>query len=89
MKKLHLSFGITTLAVIIVGLIHGGIAWIVAEATWDPLANSFPTWVAFVLPLLYYSVGVLVILLVWLTTWLVIRGIRKKGLQKVNQSNII
>ena len=89
MKRFHLAFGITTLAVIIIGLIHGGIAWIVAEATWDHLANSFPTWAVFVLPLLYYSVGVLVILLAWLTTWLIIRGIRKKGLQKGNQSDII
>ena len=89
MKRLHLALGITTLAVIIVGLIHGGIAWIVAEATWDPLANSFPTWAAFVLPLLYYSVGVLVVLLAWLTIWLIIRGIRKKELQKGNQSDII
>ena len=89
MKKLHLAFGITTLAVIIVGLIHGGIAWIVAEVTWESWATGFPTWGAFVLPLLYYSVGVLVILLAWLTIWLIIRGIRKKGLQKGNQSDII
>ena len=84
MKKFHLAFGITTLAVIIVGLIHGGIAWIVAEATWDPWTTSLPTWAAFVLPLVYYSIGVLVILLAWLTTWLIVRGIRKKGLQKGN-----
>ena len=90
MKRLHLVFSATTLAVIIVGLIHGGVAWIVAKATWDPWANSFPTWVAFVLPLVYYSVGVFVILFAWLTTWLILRGIRrKKGLQKGNQSDII
>ena len=89
MKRLHLALGVTALAVIIVGLIHGGIAWIVAEATWDPWATSFPTWGAFVLPLLFYSVGVVVILLAWLITWLIVRGIRKRGLQKDNQSDII
>ena len=53
MKRLHLAFGVTALAVIIVGLLHGGVAWIIAEATWDPWETSFPTWGAFVLPLLY------------------------------------
>ena len=89
MKKLHLVFGITALAVIIVGLIHGGVAWIVAVATWEPWATSFPSWVAFVLPLLYYSVGVVVILLSWFITWLIVRCVRKKGLQKDDQSDII
>lgn len=89
MKKLHLAFGITALAVIIVGLIHGGVAWIVAEATWDPWTNSFPSWAAFVLPLLYYSVGVVAILLSWLITWLIVRCVRKNRLQKDNQGDII
>jgi len=80
MKKLHFAFGVTALVVIIAGLIHGGIAWIVAEVTWKE--TSFPTWAAFVLPLPFYSIGVLVILLAWLTTWLIVRGIRKKRLQK-------
>ena len=70
-------------------MIHGGVSWIVAEATWDPWTTSLPTWAAFVLPLVYYSIGVLVILLAWLTTWLMVRGIRKKELQKDNHSDII
>ena len=47
MKRLYLGFGITALTVIVVGLIHGGIAWIVAEATWNPSGTSLPTWAAF------------------------------------------
>lgn len=89
MKKLHLAFGITALAVLVIGLLHGAVAWIVAEATWEPLATSFPTWGAFVLPLLFYSLGVFAILTVWLITWLIVRSVRKRRLQKGNQSDII
>ena len=81
MKKIHLIFGLTAVAVIVIGTIHGGIAWIVAEVTWDPLATSFPTWGAFVLPLLFYSVGAGAVLLAWLIAWLVIFS-RKKGIAK-------
>ena len=88
MKRLHFAFGITALAVIGAGLIHGGIAWIVAEATWDPWATSLPAWAAFVLPLLYYSVGVLIILLAWLIAWLIVRSIQKR-LQKGSKSGTI
>lgn len=77
MKRLHLGFGITALAVIVIGLIHGGIAWIVAEATWNPSGTSLPTWSAFVLPLLFYSVAVTVVLIAWLITWLIVRSSKK------------
>lgn len=89
MKKLHLAFGLAALTVLFVGLIHGGIAWIVAETTWDPMMTSLPTWAAFVLPILFYSLGVLVILLAWLITWLIVRGVSNKRLQKDNQSDIL
>ncbi len=89
MKKLHLGFGIAALAVLVVGLMHGGIAWIVAEATWDPMATSAPTWVAFVLPIVCYSMGIFVILLAWLTAWLIAREIARKRLQKGKRCDII
>ncbi len=77
MKRLHLGFGITALLVIVVGLIHGGIAWIVAEATWNPSETGLPTWSAFVLPLLFYSVAVTIVLIAWLITWLIVRSSKK------------
>lgn len=77
MKRLHLGFGITALSVIVVGLIHGGIAWIVAEATWNPSGTSLPTWAAFVLPVLFYSVAVTIVLIAWLITWLIVRSSKK------------
>ncbi len=89
MKKLHLAFGIAALAGIIVGLIHGGVAWIVAEATWEPATTSFPTWAAFVLPILFYSVGVLAILLAWFVAWRVARRVASKRLQKRDQRDIL
>ncbi len=73
MKKLHLAFGIAALGVIVAGLIHGGIAWIVAEATWDPVVTSFPTWGAFVLPLLFYGLGASAVLVAWLAVWSAVR----------------
>lgn len=76
MKRLHLGFGITALSVIVVGLIHGGIAWIVAEATWNPSGTSLPTWAAFVLPVLFYSVAVTIVI-AWLITWLIVRSSKK------------
>ena len=77
MKRRKLGFGITALAVIVVGLIHGGIAWIVANATWNPLETSLPTWAAFVYPVLFYSVVVSVVLIAWLITWLIVRSSKK------------
>lgn len=87
MKKLHLAFGITALAILTVGLVHSGIAFIVAEVTWDPLATSFPTWAAFVLPLLFYMIASVIILLAWLITWLIVSNIRKKDCP--NRSDVI
>lgn len=89
MKRLHLAFGLTALVVILVGLIHGGVAWLVAEITWEPLETSFPTWAAFVLPILFYGVGALVILLAWLIAWLVVRGVRAKGLKNSDRRDIL
>lgn len=89
MKKLHLAFGIVALGVLLAGVIHGGVAWIVAEITWDPFANSFPTWAAFVLPILCYSLGASAVLLTWLLTWLTVRWASNKGLQKDNRSDIL
>ncbi len=88
MKKIHLIFGLTALAILVIGILHGGIAWIVAEVTWDPMATSFPTWSAFVLPLLFYSVGAGAVLFAWLIAWLVIFS-RKRGLQKGIRNDII
>lgn len=82
MKKFHLAFGLTALAAAVIGLVHGGVAWAIAESSWSPTATSFPTWVAFMLPLLFYGLIVLAILLVWLLTWLIVCGIRKKHLAK-------
>lgn len=73
MKKFHLVFGIITLAVIVAGLIHGSIAWIVAEAAWDAAATSFPTWSAFALTFLWYSFGTVAVLIVWGIAWLILR----------------
>ena len=78
MKRLYLGFGITALMVIVVGLIHGGIAWIVAEATWSSSGTSLPTWAAFVLPVLFYSVVVSVVLIAWLITWLIVCSSKKR-----------
>lgn len=73
MKKLHLGFGIAAAAVCAAGLVHGLIAWLVAEATWDPLTGSFPTWAAFVLPLPFYAAAVAAVLAAWLFVWLFLR----------------
>ena len=89
MKKFHLAFGIITLAVIAAGILHGGVAWIVAAATWDPFATSFPAWVAFVLPLFCYSLAALIVLLAWLLSWIILRGIWKNRLQKADKDDII
>lgn len=87
MKKLHLAFGISALALIVVGLLHGGIAWIIAEQTWDPFATSFPTWAAMVIPLLFYALGDLVVLLAWFITWIIVGRIRKKNCKEI--SNVL
>lgn len=88
MKKLHLTFGLIALAAIVAGLIHGGIAWIIAEVTWDPMMTSFPTWGAFVLPFLFYGAVALAVVLVWFCTWLIVRGIRKKQIAKQPENMI-
>ncbi len=77
MKKLHLGFGIAALCAFAAGLIHGMVAWIIAEITWDPYLTSFPTWGAFVLPLPFYALGVAAVLLAWLVTSLSLRAVRK------------
>ena len=82
MKKLHLGFGIAAVCVFAAGLIHGGIAWIVAEMTWDPYLTSFPTWAAFVLPLPFYALGVAAVLLAWLAAWGITKGVKKNRCKK-------
>ena len=82
MKKVHLGFGIAALCVLAIGLIHGGIAWIVAGLTWDPHLTSFPTWAAFVLPLPFYALGVAAVLLAWLAAWGVLRAMKKSHCKK-------
>ena len=77
MKRLNLAFGIITLIVIVCGLIHSGVAWIVAETTWDPYTTSFPTWGAFVLPIICYGVITMIVLIAWLIAFLALRGIDK------------
>lgn len=82
MKKLHLGFGIAALCVLLAGLIHGTIAWIVAEMTWDPYLTSFPTWGAFVLPLFFYALGVAAVLLAWLAAWGITKVMKKSNCKK-------
>ncbi len=82
MKKLHLGFGIAALCGVAAGLIHGTIAWIVAEVSWDPYLTSFPTWGAFILPLPFYALGVAAVLLAWAVTWLSLRAVKKSHCKK-------
>lgn len=77
-KKLHLVFGIAALSVLFVGLLHGGISWLVAELTWEPFATSFPTWAVFVLTLMFYSLGAAAILLLWLIAYLIVCAFKRK-----------
>lgn len=73
MKKLHLWFGIAAAVVCGAGLVHGTVAWLVAEASWDPLTTSFPAWAAFVLPLPFYAAAAAAVLAAWLLSWLFLR----------------
>lgn len=82
MKKLHLVFGFVALGVVLIGLIHGGVAWMIAEVTWDPMETSFPAWAAFVVPMLFYGMGAFAVLLAWLFTSLIVRRVRKKPVAK-------
>ncbi len=81
MKKLHLGFALAALAVLAAGLIHGGIAWLAASLTWDPVETSFPAWSMFVIVLMFYLLAVAVVLFVWLVTWLIVRAVKKRRLQ--------
>ncbi len=85
MKKLHLGFGIALCCLLFVGLVHGGICWIVAETTWNMMETSFPTWAAFAIILMCYAFAAAVLLLVWLIVFLIVRG-RKKAACKKQES---
>ncbi len=81
MKKLHLGFSIAALAVLAAGIVHGGIAWLVASLTWDPMETSFPAWSMFAIVMMFYLLAVAVVLLAWLFTWLLVRAVKKRRLQ--------
>ena len=67
MKKVNLVFRVLLILVAVAAVLHTGIAYIIALTTWK--STSFPAEVVFFFVGIWYVLGVIFLLLIWLIVW--------------------
>lgn len=70
MKKLHLSFGIIVGIMTLVAIV---VALVMFVNNIGNTNTSFPAWTAFIIVGIYYAIGLAVLFVIWLVTWLILR----------------
>lgn len=85
MKKINLIFRILLILVAVVAVLHTGIEYIITLVNYQPLATSFPAESVFFFVGIWYVIGIVLLLLVWLVIWCIGKIIKKFRKDKVEQ----
>lgn len=89
MKKVNLVFRILLIIAAIAGVLHTGISYIVTLINYNPIATSFPAEAVIFFVGIWYVIGIMAILLVWLVIWLIIKRKTQKEKSKLSNSIVI
>lgn len=82
MKKINLVFRIMLIIVATIGVLHTGITYIVTLINYQPTVTSFPAEAVLFFVGIWYVIGIVALLLVWLATWLINKAHLKREMQK-------
>ena len=80
MKITNLVFRILLIVVAVVAVLHTGIAYIVTLVNYNSFETSFPAESIFFFVGIWYVIGILLLLFVWLIIWLIKKISEKKRL---------
>lgn len=89
MKKVNLLFRILLIIVAIAGVLHTGISYIVTLINYNPLATSFPAEAVLFFVGIWYVLGIMALLLVWLVIYLIKKRKTQKAESKLSNSIVI
>ena len=89
MKKVNLLFRILLIIVAIAGVLHTGLSYIVTLINYNPLTTSFPAEAVLFFVGIWYVLGIMALLLVWLVIWLLKKRKTQKAESKLSNSIVI